>query len=133
MLYPFSQIISLSYSACADDMGHLERTEQKISLATGVACFLFFCFFFLLPQHSAQPGTFYRCKRRILRQEKTRLVPALIVGSPHFRMGLSKDLSCDKGRSKINRKLYAPLLQRAPNVMKVVEKDTQFIGLERVL
>ena len=46
MLYPFSQIISLSYSACADDMGHLERTEQKISLATGVACFLFFLLLF---------------------------------------------------------------------------------------
>ena len=51
MLYPFSQIISLSYSACADDMGHLERTEQKITLATGVACFLFF---FLLPQCTLQ-------------------------------------------------------------------------------
>ena len=49
MLYPFSQIISLSYSACADDMGHLERTEQKISLATGVACFLFFASFFCYP------------------------------------------------------------------------------------
>jgi hypothetical protein len=41
----FSQIISHSYSACADDMGHLERTEQKISLATGVACFFFASFF----------------------------------------------------------------------------------------
>ena len=51
MLYPFSQIISLSYSACADDMGHLERTEQKISLATGVACF-FLCFFFCYPNVS---------------------------------------------------------------------------------
>ena len=54
-------------------------------------------------------------------------MPALIVGSPHFRMGLTKDLSCDKGRSKINRKLNALLLQRASNVMKVVKKDTQFI------
>ena len=45
MLFPFSQIIFLSYSACADDMGHLERTEQKISLATGVACFFFASFF----------------------------------------------------------------------------------------
>ena len=52
MLYPFSQIISLSYSACADDMGHLERTEQKISLATGVACF--FLLLFLLPQSTLQ-------------------------------------------------------------------------------
>ena len=54
MLYPFSQIISLSYSACADDMGHLERTEQKINLATGVACFLPFFASFLLPQCTLQ-------------------------------------------------------------------------------
>ena len=79
MLYPFSQIISLSYSACADDMGHLERTEQKINLATGVACFLpfFASFFFATPVYTAPPGTFYRCKTRILRQEKTRLVRAV--------------------------------------------------------